>query len=78
MTGFPSSVEVIITDLVVSNVIGMEPIMIWMGEKPWGYTHMWRLVWGNVLGFLEMFKDSHVWLQITPGNQMLEESGFHL
>ena len=29
---------------------------------------MWRLVRGNVLEFLAMFKDSHVWLQITPGN----------
>ena len=32
---------------------------------------MWRLVQGNVLGFLGMFKDSHVWLQITLENQML-------
>ena len=32
---------------------------------------MWRLVRDNVLGFLGMFKDSHVWLQIMPGNQML-------
>ena len=37
---------------------------------------MWRLVRGNVLGFLEMFKDSYVLLQITPGNQMPRESGF--
>ena len=37
---------------------------------------MWRLVWGNVLGFLGIFKDSHVWLQITPVNQMRGESGF--
>ena len=29
---------------------------------------MWRLVRGNILGFLEMFKDSYVWLQITLGN----------
>ena len=28
---------------------------------------MWRLVWGNILGFLGMFKDSHVWLQIILG-----------
>jgi len=28
-----------------------------------------RLVGGNVLGFLEMLKDSHVWLQITLENQ---------
>ena len=26
---------------------------------------MWRLIRGNVLRFLEMFRDSHVWLQIT-------------
>ena len=31
-------------------------------------TLTWRLVRGNVLGFLGMFKDSHIWLQITPGN----------
>ena len=37
---------------------------------------MWRLVRDNVLGFLGMFKDSHVWLQITLGNQILGESGF--
>ena len=41
-------------------------------------TLMWRLVRGNVLGFPEIFKDSHVWLQITLGNQMLEEFGFPL
>ena len=29
---------------------------------------MWRLVRGNVLGFLRIFKDSHIWLQITLGN----------
>ena len=28
---------------------------------------MWRLVRGNILGFLEMSKDSHVWLQIILG-----------
>ena len=39
-------------------------------------TVMRRLVRGNVLGFLGMFKDSHVWLQITLGNQIPEESGF--
>ena len=39
---------------------------------------MWRLVWGNVLGFPRMFKNSHVWLQIMLGNQMLEESRFPL
>ena len=39
---------------------------------------MWRLVWGNVLEFSEMFKDSYVWLQITLGNQMPEEFGFPL
>ena len=39
-------------------------------------TPMWRLVRGNVLGFLGMFKDSHVWLQIMPGNQMPGEFGF--
>ena len=32
---------------------------------------MWRLVWDNILGFLGMFKDSHVWLQITLENQVL-------
>ena len=37
---------------------------------------MWCFIRGNILGFLGMFKDSHVWLQITPGNQMLGESGF--
>ena len=31
-------------------------------------TLMWRLVRGNVLRFPIMFKDSHVWLQITLGN----------
>ena len=41
-------------------------------------TIMWHLVWGNILGFLEMFKDSHVWLQITLGNQMPREFGFLL
>ena len=29
---------------------------------------MWHLVWDNVLGFSGMFKDSHIWLQIMPGN----------
>ena len=33
---------------------------------------------GNVLRFLEMLKDSYVWLQNTQGNQMLEVSGFPL
>ena len=28
---------------------------------------MWHLVSGNVLGFLGMFKDSHVWLQKCQG-----------
>ena len=37
---------------------------------------MWHLVWGNVLRFLGMFKDSYVWLQITLRNQMSEESEF--
>ena len=47
------------------------------GKKIWGKkTLMWRLVRGNILGFLGMFKDSHVWLQITPENQMPRESGF--
>ena len=36
----------------------------------------WHLVQDNVLGFLRMFKDSHVWLQITPGNQMSGKSRF--
>ena len=31
---------------------------------------MWCLVWGNVLRFPKMFKNSHVWLQIALGNQM--------
>ena len=39
---------------------------------------MWHLVQGNILGFLGMFKDSHVWLQITLRNQISEESGFPL
>ena len=39
---------------------------------------MWHLVQGNVLGFSGMFKDSHVWLQITLGNQMSVEFGFPL
>ena len=39
---------------------------------------MWRLIRGNVLEFLRMFKDSHVWLQITLRNQMLGESKFPL
>ena len=39
---------------------------------------MWRLVRGNVLRFPIMFKDSHVWLQITLENQMSGESGFPL
>ena len=39
---------------------------------------MWSLVRGNVLGFLEMFKDSPVLLQITPGNQIPRESRFPL
>lgn len=29
---------------------------------------------GSVLGFLEIFKNFHVWLQITPINQMPGES----
>ena len=41
-------------------------------------TVMWCLVWGNVLGFSRMFTDSHVWLQITLGNQMPGESEFSL
>ena len=36
---------------------------------------MWHLVRDNVLGFPKMFKDSHVWLQITLGNQMSREFG---
>ena len=39
---------------------------------------MRRLVQGNILGFLGIFKDSHVWLQITLRNQMPEVSGFPL
>jgi len=39
---------------------------------------MWRLVWGDVLGFQRMFKYFYVWLQITLGNQMPEEFGFPL
>ena len=35
---------------------------------------MWHLVWSNVLGFLRMFKDSHIWFQISPENQMLRVS----
>ena len=35
-----------------------------------------RLVRSNVLGFPVMFKDSRVWLQIMPENQMLGESRF--
>ena len=34
-------------------------------------TFMWRLVWGYVLRFSGMFKDSYTWLQITLENQML-------
>ena len=41
-------------------------------------TLMWRLVRGNALEFLGMFKNSHVWLQITLGNQMSGESRFPL
>ena len=41
-------------------------------------TLMWRLVRGNILGFLGMFKDSYIWLQITLGNQMPGESRFLL
>ena len=37
---------------------------------------MWHLVQGNVLRFLGIFKDSYVWLQITPRNQIPRESGF--
>ena len=44
----------------------------------WSNILMWRLVRGNILGFSGMFKDSHVWLQITLGNQMLREFGFLL
>ena len=32
------------------------------------WRFMWRLVRGNILRLLGMFKDSHVWLQITPEN----------
>ena len=39
---------------------------------------MWRLVRGNILEFLGMLKDSHVWLQITLGNQIPAESRFPL
>ena len=41
-------------------------------------TLMWRWIRGNILGFLGMFKDSHIWLKITPENQMPRESGFSL
>ena len=37
---------------------------------------MWRLVRGNVLGFLGKFKDSHICFQITLENQMSRESRF--
>ena len=37
---------------------------------------MWHLVQGNVLEFPRMFKNFHVWLQITSNNQMLGESRF--
>ena len=40
------------------------------------WRFMWRLVRGNILRLLGMFKDSHVWLQIMPENQMPGESGF--
>ena len=39
-------------------------------------TLRWRLVRGNILGFLEMLKDSYFWLQITQGNQMPGVYGF--
>ena len=39
---------------------------------------MWRLIQGNVLGFLGMFKVSHIWLQITLGDQMPGEFGYPL
>ena len=39
---------------------------------------MWHLVWGNILGFSRMFKDSHIWLQIMPENQMPRESEFSI
>ena len=59
---------------------------IWMDLEAWSVIIssrflvklMWRLVWGNVLRFLGMFKDSHVLLQIMLGNQMPEESRFPL
>ena len=40
-------------------------LLLWINEKK---TIMWRLIRGNVLGFLGIFKDSHVWLQITTEN----------
>ena len=39
---------------------------------------MRHLVCGNVIRFLIIFKDSHVWLQITLRNQMLGEFEFPL
>ena len=39
---------------------------------------MWHLVQVNILEFSRMFKDSHIWLQTTLGNQMLGESRFPL
>ena len=37
---------------------------------------MWRLVWSNILGFLVIFKNFHIWLQITLGNQMPGKTKF--
>ena len=37
-----------------------------------------HLVHGNILEFSKMFKDSHIWLQITLGNQILGKSRFPL
>ena len=37
---------------------------------------MWHLVWSNILGFSRIFKDSHIWLQISPENQMPRVSEF--
>ena len=36
----------------------------------------WHLVRDNILEFLEMFKNSYIWLQIMSENQMLGKSEF--
>ena len=50
----------------------------WSDSTRNSFVLIWRLVQGNVLGFPGMFKDSHVWLQITQGNQMPGEFEFPL